>query len=166
MVFCHEWKTRSQCVPHWRAISVTFCVQFNYVFPSRHPVIQPRWGCATWNTKFFSNLSLRFHFTSRGCNFNCVNRHWFMFASYCDIWLLCLCFVGRGESPGCRLLGTTSMLGVVEKPPFYWFNVMGPKNHFDLASFRCINFVYIPVSLLWKWRDAVYCPQIFWWLWV
>jgi len=46
--------------------------------------------CITWNTIFFNNLSLSFHFF---VNFTkslqlCVKRYWFMFASHCDIWLL------------------------------------------------------------------------------
>ena len=44
----------------------------------------------------------------------------------------CCCFIVWGESPGCRLLGTDSMLGVVEKsppPPFtgQQYRKMEPK---------------------------------------
>ena len=34
-----------------------------------------------------------------------------------DIILRYVGFVVQGESPGCRLIGTASMLGVVEEPP-------------------------------------------------
>ena len=62
--FCHfdlkwQWAKQLEIVDcltkaHAREISVSFS-QGILIF-------QPRWQCARWNTVFFSNLSLRFHF--------------------------------------------------------------------------------------------------------